>query len=68
MISSSFRIESIWDDYLLLDIKGLSGVHNFILYEENVVSYFQDKELEEKEGKHIKAHSKYLKITLSKNL
>ena len=54
----AITVETIWEDYSLLDLEGLSGARNFTLFEEGGVSYFEDKELEGKESEVIRAKLK----------
>lgn len=49
----SIAIETIWDDYSLLEIEGLTGCQNFTLHEQEGISYFKDEQLQNNESENI---------------
>lgn len=38
--SYNITIETIWDDYCLLEIDGLKGIKNFTIHEDNEKAFF----------------------------
>ena len=49
----NLKVETIWEDYALLEVEGLTGTKNYILSEEGLKGVIDDSELEENRSEKI---------------